>query len=155
MASDPCLAPIPAQPLPQPSPTIPSGSASLVPTDSRALMAPPLPRGKAMKYRCQTPLRADEFDLRPELLRRREALPLSTAKRRRKPACTASFPSYDGASVHILASSSSRETDHRLSFGCRTGRAQGSLGYVQTMRDLSRLDQGKRGFGGRAQRTER
>lgn len=26
-----------------------------------------------MKYRCQTPLRADEFDLRPELLRRREA----------------------------------------------------------------------------------
>ena len=57
-------------------------------------------------------------------------IPLSTAKRRRKPACTASFPSYDGASVHILASSSSRETDHRLSFGCRTGRAQGSLGYV-------------------------
>ena len=44
-------------------------------------------------------------------------------------ACTASFPSYDGASVHILASSSFRETDHRLSFGCRTGRAQGSLGY--------------------------
>ena len=71
------------------------------------------------------------------------------AKRRRKPACTASFPSYDGASVHILAISSFTETDHRLSYSCRTGRAQGSLGYVQTMRDSSRLDQGKRGFGGR------
>ena len=72
------------------------------------------------------------------------------AKRRRKPACTASFPSYDGASVHILAISSFTETDHRLSYSCRTGRAQGSLGYVQTRRDLSRLDQGRRGFGGRA-----
>ena len=51
------------------------------------------------------------------------------AKRRRKPACTASFPSYDGASVHILAISSFTETDHRLSYSCRTGRAQGSLGY--------------------------
>ena len=56
-------------------------------------------------------------------------IPLSTAKRRRKPACTASFPSHDGASLQHLASSSFRETDHRLSFGCRTGRAQGSLGY--------------------------
>ena len=74
------------------------------------------------------------------------------AKRRRKPACTASFPSYDGASVHILAISSFTETDHRLSYSCRTGRAQGSLGYVQTRRDLSRLDQGRRGFGGRAPR---
>ena len=52
------------------------------------------------------------------------------AKRRRKPACTASFPSYDGASVHILAISSFTETDHRLSYSCRTGRAQGSLGYT-------------------------
>ena len=60
------------------------------------------------------------------------------AKRRRKPACTASFPSYDGASVHILAISSFTETDHRLSYSCRTGRAQGSLGYVQAWRDLSR-----------------
>ena len=51
------------------------------------------------------------------------------AKRRRKPACTASFPSYDGASLQHLASGSSRETDHRLSYCCRTGRAQGSLGY--------------------------
>ena len=51
------------------------------------------------------------------------------AKRRRKPARTASFPSYDGASVHILASSSFTETDHRLSYSSRTGRAQGSLGY--------------------------
>ena len=77
------------------------------------------------------------------------------AKRRRKPACTASFPSYDGASVHILAISSFTETDHRLSYSCRTGRAQGSLGYVQTRRDLSRLDQGRRGFGGRAPRMAR
>ena len=60
------------------------------------------------------------------------------AKRRRKPACTASFPSYDGASVHILAISSFTETDHRLSYSSRTGRAQGSLGYVQAWRDLSR-----------------
>ena len=52
------------------------------------------------------------------------------AKRRRKPACTASFPSYDGASVHILAISSFTETDHRLSYSSRTGRAQGSLGYI-------------------------
>ena len=53
------------------------------------------------------------------------------AKRRRKPACTASFPSYDGASVHILAISSFTETDHRLSYSCRrTGRAQGSLGCM-------------------------
>ena len=59
-------------------------------------------------------------------------IPLSTAKRRRKPACTASFPSHDGASLQHLASSSFRETDHRLSFGCRTGRAQGSLGYLIT-----------------------
>jgi len=77
------------------------------------------------------------------------------AKRRRKPACTASFPSYDGASVHILAISSFTETDHRLSYSCRTGRAQGSLGYVQTRRDLSRLGQGRRGFGGRAPRMAR
>ena len=51
------------------------------------------------------------------------------AKRRRKPACTASFPSYDGASCHHLAISSFKETGHRLSYSCRTGRAQGSLGY--------------------------
>ena len=51
------------------------------------------------------------------------------AKRRRKPACTASFPSYDGASVPILAISTFTETDHRFSYSCRTGRAQGSLGY--------------------------
>ena len=54
------------------------------------------------------------------------------AKRRRKPACTASFPSYDGASVHILAISSFTETDHRLSYSSRTGRAQGSLGYSRS-----------------------
>ena len=76
-------------------------------------------------------------------------------KRRRNPACTASFPSYDGASLRHLASSSFRETDHRIYYSCRTGPAQGSLGYMQTGRDLSRLDQGRRGFGGRAQRTER
>ena len=52
------------------------------------------------------------------------------AKRRRKPACTASFPSYDGASVPILAISTFTETDHRFSYSCRTGRAQGSLGYA-------------------------
>ena len=52
------------------------------------------------------------------------------AKRRRKPACTASFPSYDGASVPILAISTFTETDHRFSYSCRTGRAQGSLGYT-------------------------
>ena len=72
-------------------------------------------------------------------------IPLSTAKRRRKPVCTASFPSYDGASLQHLASSSFRETDHRLSFGCRTGRAQGSLGYRASLSqnvpisDLERL----------------
>ena len=50
-------------------------------------------------------------------------------KRRRNPACTASFPSYDGASLRHLASSSFRETDHRIYYSCRTGPAQGSLGY--------------------------
>ena len=59
------------------------------------------------------------------------------AKRRRKPACTASFPSYDGASVHILAISSFTETDHRLSYSSRTGRAQGSLGYISSSRHFS------------------
>ena len=55
------------------------------------------------------------------------------AKRRRKPACTNFFPAYDGAGFHILAISSFTETDHRLPYSCRTGRAQGSLGYLLTL----------------------
>ena len=51
--------------------------------------------------------------------------------------CCLTSPPFDGASLQHLASSSFRETDHRLSFGCRTGRAQGSLGYPGAARKFN------------------
>ena len=66
------------------------------------------------------------------------------------------------AVLEVSADAADRELEPCLG-GARDALGAGCLSafcgcpflFMQTMRDLSRLDQGRRGFGGRAQRTER